>query len=117
MDPLGFALENFDGIGAWRTEDTATPIDPTGTLPSGRQFTGPTGLRSLLTSRRSQFVETVTERLLAFALGRAVEPYDFPVVRKIARDTNALDNRWSSIIIGIAQSTPFQMRRSLADSH
>jgi mono/diheme cytochrome c family protein len=117
MDPLGFALENFDGIGAWRTEDTATPIDPTGTLPSGRQFTGPTGLRSLLTSRRSQFVETVTERLLAFALGRAVEPYDFPVVRKIARDTNALDNRWSSIIIGIAQSTPFQMRRSLADGH
>ena len=113
MDPLGFALENFDGIGGWRTDDASTPINASGTLPSGGEFTGPAGLRTLLMSRRGQFVETVTGKLLSFALGRAVEPYDLPVVRKIARNTVAVDNRWSSIILGIVQSTPFQMRRSL----
>ncbi len=112
MDPLGFALENFDGIGGWRTHDAASLINPSGALPNGTQIDGPVGLRQLLLSRRTQFVETVTEKLLTYALGRPLESYDSPTVRKIARDTMASDNRWSSIVLAIVRSTPFQMRRS-----
>ena len=116
MDPLGFALENFDGIGAWRTDDAGAKIDASGKLPNGEEFYGPAGLRALLVSRRQQFVGTVTEKLLAYALGRAVEYYDLPVARKIARDSAAADNRWSSIVLNIVESVPFQMRRSRADA-
>ena len=112
MDPLGFALENFDAIGGWRTHDAAIPINPSGALPGGTEIDGPVGLRQLLLNRRTQFVETVTEKLLAFALGRPLESYDYPTVRKIVRDTAANNHRWSSIVLAIAQSTPFQMRRS-----
>jgi hypothetical protein len=110
-DPLGFALDNFDGIGGWRDATITGPIDSAGTLPDGTPFNGPGGLRELLVKKRDMFVETFTERLLTYALGRGVEEYDHAVIRKIARDASADDQRWSSIILGIVNSTPFQMRR------
>ena len=113
MDPLGFALENFDGLGRWResTAPGAGPIDSSGVLPDGTQFNGPAGLREVLMKKRDMFVETFTERLLTYALGRGVEEYDHAVLRKIARDAAADNQKWSSIILGIVNSTPFQMRR------
>ena len=116
MDPLGFALENFDAIGAWRTTSEAgTPIDASGALPSGAKFDGPVGLRSLLVSRREQFVETVTEKLLAYALGRGIQHYDLPVIRRIVRETTPSDHRWSALILGVVKSAPFRMRRTQGD--
>jgi len=113
MDPLGFALEHFDAVGGWRTEDDGrTPVDAGGALPSGDKFDGLTGLRALLLTRREQFVSTVSERLLGFAVGRGVEYYDRPAVRTILRDAAASDYRWSAIILGVVRSTPFQMRRT-----
>jgi len=112
MDPLGFSLENFDGIGAWRTTEGGTPIDASSTLPDGASFEGSSGLRDLLLGQEERFVETVTEKLLTYALGRGVEYYDGPAVRKITRDAAASDYRWSQVILGIVESTPFQMRRS-----
>ena len=113
MDPLGFALENYDGLGGWR--DSAGigsgPIDASGVLPDGTPFNGPAGLREVLMKKKDMFVETFTERLLTYALGRGVEQYDRPVVRKIARAAEADDQRWSAIILGIVNSAPFQMRR------
>jgi hypothetical protein len=113
MDPLGFSLENFDGIGRWR--DSAAPgtgpIDASGVLPDGTPFDGPAGLRDILLSKRDQFVETFTERLLTYALGRGLEEYDQPIIRRITREAAADDQRWSSIILGIVRSAPFQMRR------
>ena len=111
MDPLGFALENFDAIGMWRTiGEGGRPIDATGELPGGKQFDGLAGLKATLLGRREQFVETVTEKLLTYALGRGVEYYDMPAVRRILREA-APDYRWSSLILGIVNSTPFQMRQ------
>ena len=113
MDPLGFAMENFDGVGAWRTiSDGNTPIDSSGVLPDGTSFRGPAGLREVLVSRRVQFVTTVTTKLLTYGLGRGVEAFDAPAVRKIIREAAPSDYRWSSLIMGIAKSMPFQMRRS-----
>jgi len=114
MDPLGFALENFDGLGRWResTSIGSGPIDSSGLLPDGTQFNGPTGLRDILLSQKEQFVETFTERLLTYALGRGVDYQDFPVVRKIRRDGADNDYSWSSIISGIVSSVPFQMREA-----
>jgi hypothetical protein len=113
MDPLGFALDNFDGIGGWRdsTGPGAGPIDSSGTLPDGTAFNGPAGLREVLVKKRDMFVQTFTERLLTYALGRGVEEYDYPVIRKIVRESSADDQKWSAIILGIVNSTPFQMRR------
>ena len=114
MDPLGFALENFDGIGRWRdsaAEEGAGQIDSSGVLPDGTQFGGPAGLRDILVNKRGMFVETFTERLLTYALGRGVEQYDAPIIRRIVREASADDQRWSSIILGIVKSNPFQMRR------
>ncbi len=113
MDPLGFALENFDGIGRWRDTDADAPIDSSGVLPDGTEFQGPAGLRKvLLLKRREQFVTTVTERLLTYALGRGVEYTDGPAIRRIMREVAASDYRWSSLILATAKSMPFQMRRS-----
>ena len=113
MDPLGFALENFDAIGMWRSTDAGTPIDVSGTLPGGREFQGFAGLRELLvTEYRDQFVSTVIERLLTYALGRGLQYYDAPAVRQIRQAAASNDHRWSSIILGIVESTPFQMRRA-----
>jgi mono/diheme cytochrome c family protein len=113
MDPLGFALENFDAIGGWRSTDAGAAIDASGALPGGKHFEGPAGLRQVLLGQREQFVRTVTEKLLMYALGRGVDYYDLPVIRKITRDAASNDYRWSSIILGIVKSTPFQMRRSM----
>jgi Protein of unknown function (DUF1592)/Protein of unknown function (DUF1588)/Protein of unknown function (DUF1587)/Protein of unknown function (DUF1585)/Protein of unknown function (DUF1595) len=114
MDPIGFSLENFDGLGRWRdsTGIGTGPIDTSGVLPDGTAFDGPAGLRDVLVSKRDLFVETFTERLLTYALGRGVEQYDSPVIRKITREAAADNQRWSSIILGIAKSAPFQMRRT-----
>ena len=112
MDPLGFSLENYDGIGAWRTTEDGAPIDVSSTLPDGSRFAGPAGLRDILLTAEERFVETVTEKLLTYALGRGVEYYDGPAVRGIARGAAASDYRWSSMILGVVESTPFQMRRS-----
>lgn len=110
MDPLGFALENFDATGHWRaTSEDGGPVDAAGSLPDGSKFDGVTGLRSYLLSRRDQFVGTFTDKLLAWALGRSTEYYDMPAERKITRAAAANDYRWSSIIEGIVQSVPFQM--------
>jgi hypothetical protein len=113
MDPLGFALENFDGIGRWRTTDANAPIDASGAMPDGTVFRGPGGLREvLLQKRREQFVSTVTDRLLTYALGRGLDYYDAPVVRRIVREAAPDGYRVSSLVLGVATSTPFQMRRS-----
>lgn len=113
MDPLGFALENFDAVGKWRATGVGnTPIDPSGTLPDGTAFGGLSELRSVLVARRDEFVATVTEKLLTYALGRGIEYYDRPAIRRVVRDAAASDNRWSSLIAGVARSLPFQMRRS-----
>ena len=111
MDPLGFALENFDAIGKWRAhDDEEGPVDATATLPDGTTFSGPGELRSLLASRRGEFVANLTAKLLIYALGRGIEYYDRPAIRAIVRDAAATDYRWSSIIQRIVESLPFQMR-------
>ena len=112
MDPLGFALENFDAIGGWRATEAGSPIDASGALPDGTQFEGASGLRSILLERREEFVMNVTEKLLTYAMGRGVEYYDAPAIRTIMRESAPSDYRWSSLIMGIVKSTPFQMRRS-----
>jgi hypothetical protein len=114
MDPLGFALENFDGIGRWRdtaSEEGAGAIDASGVLPDGTTFDGPAGLRQILAQKRDMFVETFTERLMTYALGRGIEQYDAPVIRRIVREASLDDQKWSAIILGIVKSNPFQMRR------
>jgi hypothetical protein len=114
MDPLGFALENFDAIGGWRTTSGAanTPIDSSALLPDGTKFDGPTQLRRILLERREEFVATLTEKLLTYALGRGIEYYDAPAIRKITREAAASNYTWLSLTIGIVSSTPFQMRRA-----
>jgi mono/diheme cytochrome c family protein len=111
MDPLGFALERFDAVGKMRTHDEGTPIDTSGTLPNGVKFNGPAGLQQALLQDPNQFVTSVTEKVLTYALGRGVEASDAPAVRKIVREAARNGYRWSSILIGIAKSAPFQMRR------
>ena len=112
MDPIGFSLENFDAVGAWRSTIAGDPVDASGVLPDGSAFDGPLGLRDLLLARPADFVGTVTEKLMIYALGRGLEYYDMPTVRRIVREAEADDYRWSSIILGVIKSTPFQMRRS-----
>ena len=112
MDPLGFALENFDATGRWRTKDGNAAIDPSGLLPDGTRFQGPAELRKILLSHPDQFVTTVTEKLLTYATGRGVEYYDQPAIRKIMHQAAPGGYRWSALILGIAKSEPFQMRRT-----
>jgi hypothetical protein len=112
MDPLGFALENYDGVGKRRASDANGVLDTSGSLPDGTRFEGPGGLRDLLLGRRDQFVETVAEKLLTYALGRGLEYYDQPAVRAITRSAAKDDYRISSVIVAITKSAPFQMRRS-----
>jgi mono/diheme cytochrome c family protein len=112
MDPVGFALENYDAVGRWRTEEDGTPIDAAGNLPDGTKFEGASGLQQALLSRPELFVSALTEKLLTYALGRGLEYYDAPAVREIVRHAGQNDFRFSWLIAGIAGSRPFQMRRS-----
>jgi mono/diheme cytochrome c family protein len=113
MDPLGFALENFNGVGEWRTTSEAgNPVDASGVLPNGVKFNGPAELRKVLLSHPEQFANTVTDRLLTYALGRGVEYYDQPAIRKVTRGAASHNYNWSSLILGIVSSVPFQMRMS-----
>lgn len=112
IDPVGFPLEQFDAVGRWRTLDEGKPVDAAGGLPDGSEFEGVAGLERALLKQPEQFVHTLTEKLLTFALGRAPEASDAPAVRKIVRDARANNYRWSALIQGIATSTPFQMRRA-----
>jgi hypothetical protein len=110
MDPLGFALENFDAVGAWRTRDDGLPVDASTELADGTKLDGPVALRQAVLRDPELFVGTLTEKLLTYSLGRGVAHYDFPAVRKIVRDARRHDYQFSSILMGIVQSTPFQMR-------
>ena len=109
MDPLGFALESFDAIGGFRLLNDE---EMSGTLPDGTELTGPSSVRELLLKNREDFVGTVTEKLLTYALGRGVEYYDQPSIRNIVRQAEVDDYRWSSLILNIVESTPFQMRKA-----
>jgi mono/diheme cytochrome c family protein len=112
MDPLGFALENFDPLGRWRTAEAGKPVDASGTLPNGTQLDGPAGLQQFLLAQREQFVTTLAEKLLMYAVGRKVDFHDGAAVRQVRRDAAAQDYRWSSLVLGIVKSVPFQMRIS-----
>jgi hypothetical protein len=113
MDPLGFALENFDAVGAWRSKDrwAGSVIDASGKLVDGTPVANPDQLRKALEKRPDQFVQTITEKLMTYALGRTVEYYDMPAVRKIVRDVARDDRRFGSIVMGIVKSAPFQMSK------
>jgi hypothetical protein len=112
MDPLGFSLDNFDAIGQWRSKEAGLPIDASGQLADGTKVNGVVDLRRALLLHPERFVGTMTEKLMTYALGRGLEYYDMPVVRSIARDAARNDDRFSSLVMGIVKSTPFQMRRA-----
>ena len=112
MDPIGFSLDNFNGVGQWRTSDAGSPLDTSGVLFDGTKFDGPLQFRKLLVDRQELVAHTVAGKLLTYALGRGLESYDQPAVRGILRESASRDYRWSSLILAIANSTPFQMRRS-----
>jgi hypothetical protein len=113
MDPIGLSMENFDAVGRWRNRSEGdTAIDASGALPGGPGFEGVSGLKRALLSRPELFTTTVTEKLLTYALGRGLETYDAPAVRAIAREARSNDYRFSSLVLGVVKSTPFQMRRS-----
>ncbi len=110
IDPLGFALENFDVIGGWRDHDeVGNPVDPDGSYPGGVEFSGFADLRDWMMNRPDQFAHTLTEKLMTYALGRRIDYYDQPVIRKIVRDAAEENYSWSSLITGIAMSPPFLM--------
>jgi hypothetical protein len=112
IDPLGYALENYDAIGRWRTSEGASRIDASATLVDGTALNGVVDLRKMLVARRDVFVTTAVERLMAYALGRRIAYYDMPAVRQIVRDAAASEYRWSVVLAGVVRSTPFHMRRS-----
>ena len=118
LDPLGFALENFDAVGMWRDKDriAGTPIDASGVLPDGTKVTGPDDLRNSLASNPNQFVQTLTEKLMTYATGRAVTFHDMPTIRAIVRDTEKDQYRFSSIVMHIVNSDPFQKRSPASDA-
>ena len=110
MDPLGFALENFDVVGAWRrTNETGVALDTADVLPNGVKVDGVVGLRNALMERPDVFVRTLTEKLLVYALGRGLTYQDMPAVRKIVRDARGQEYRFSALVSGIVSSVPFQM--------
>ncbi|HKE84177.1 MAG TPA: DUF1592 domain-containing protein [Vicinamibacterales bacterium] len=110
MDPVGFAMENFDVVGAWRTREPGGPIDASGQLADGRQIDGIVTLRKAILDRPEIFVTTMTEKMMTYALGRGVDVPDMPAVRRVVRDAGTQDYRFSSIVLGIVKSVPFQMR-------
>jgi hypothetical protein len=110
MDPIGFGLESYDAVGAWRTHDGTAPIDTSGILPDGRSFSGARELKQILKGQSEAFVRNVTEKLLTYALGRGLEAYDRPTVDGIAAQAAAGNYRFSTLLMGIVNSQPFQMR-------
>ena len=110
MDPIGFGLENYNAIGGWRTADGNFPIDASGELPGGTRFDGPAGLRAVLYAQQDQFARNLTEKVLTYALGRGLESYDEPVIEEIRREIARNGYRFSSLVLGIVESIPFQMR-------
>jgi hypothetical protein len=111
MDPLGFAFENFDAVGRWRTVSANAPVDAAGALPDGTAFDGAAGLRDALLRHPKQFAGTLAERLLTYAIGRGVEYYDAPAVRAITREAAAGEYKFAALVTGIVKSMPFQMRK------
>lgn len=116
MDPIGFSLENFDAVGQWRTTDEGAKIDPTGTLYNGMKVDGPVSLRQMLTSRPDVFTSVFTEKLMTYALGRGIQYYDMPAVRGVLKEARRNDDRFSSIVLGIVKSVPFQMKIKSAET-
>jgi hypothetical protein len=116
MDPVGFALENFDAVGQWRDVDAGNPIDASGVLVDGTKVDGPVALRQAIASRPQTFAATMTEKMLTYALGRGLDYYDMPVVRGIVREMGQNDYRFSSLVLGIVKSAPFQMRVKKGDA-
>ena len=112
MDPIGFALENFDAVGVWRTNDSGFKVDPTGQMYDGAKLSGPASLRQALMGHSDAFLQTFTESLLAYGLGRVIDYRDLPFVRSIEHDAAKNDNRFSSFVLGVVKSMPFQMRRA-----
>jgi hypothetical protein len=110
IDPLGFALENFDGVGKYRTAERGAVINASGALVDGTKFDGPLEFRRALAGQKDAFLGTLTEKFLTYALGRGVEYFDMPAVREIVRNAAAADYRWSALVLGIVKSVPFQMR-------
>lgn len=110
MDPIGFALENFDLVGKWRDTEGGEPVNAAGVLVDGTKLDGPASLRNALLSRPDAFVTTLTEKLLIYALGRGLQPYDMPTVRSIVAHAEEEDYKFSTLVLGIARSTPFQMK-------
>jgi hypothetical protein len=117
MDPLGFGLENYDAIGHWRTQDGNFPIDSSGTLPSGKRFSTPAQMKEILRSNPEAFARCLSEKMLTYALGRGLERYDRPAVKKIVAQLAANDYRFSALISGVVESLPFQMRRGEEEKH
>jgi len=115
MDPIGLALENFDGVGRWRATDSGSKIDPSGQLVDGTSIDGVETLRAALLNRPDAFVQTMTEKLLMYAMGRASHYYDMPAIRAITRDASRNDYKFSSLVMGIVSSDPFQMRVKKAE--
>ena len=110
MDPIGFTLENFDAIGKWRTEDGDAQVDTSGVIVDGTKVVGVQGLRQVALRYSPQFVRVATEKLMTYALGRGVEPFDMPAIRTIVRDAGPKQYRLSALVVGVVTSAPFQMR-------
>jgi hypothetical protein len=113
MDPIGFALENYDAIGRWRTHEDGVKLDVSGSLPDGQTYSGIEGLEKSLLARPGLFVTAFTEKLITFGLGRGIEPTDGPAIRKIVKEAAKDNYRFSSVILGIVNSVPFRMNKSL----
>jgi hypothetical protein len=111
MDPLGFGLENYDAVGAWRTMDGKFPIDPSGTLPGGTTFQGVDGLKTILKQQPEAFAEGFTEKLLIYALGRGMERSDRTAIKQIVAHAAVEKYRFSSLLLGIVNSAPFLKQR------
>jgi hypothetical protein len=110
MDPIGFGLENYDAVGAWRAMDGKFPIEPSGTLPSGQTFSGSRELKAILKGQSDQFVRNVTEKLLTYSLGRGLERFDRPTVDDISRQVAASGYKFSSLVLAVVKSPPFRMK-------
>jgi hypothetical protein len=113
MDPIGFSLENFDAIGKWRVTDDGSPIDPKGQLVDGSPIDGVKGLREAFLRYKPQFIRVIAENLTIYALGRGTEYFDMPLIRSIVRDADRNNDRFSSLVLGVVESDPFQMNQKI----